>query len=130
MENTCIYSDIKCNNYREKLILITDKILAAAGNKYIYLFDVVTYKKVQKISCYTDVIKIEKLRDNTILTFGKNGAIFYFEQWVIYNDKIKRVSKYKFEEKDGQIEYFTLNAKKNITLCNYINQHSYLFELK
>ena len=130
MENTCIYSDIKCNNYREKLILITDKILAAAGNKYIYLFDVVTYKKVQKISCYTDVIKIERLRDNTILTFGKNGATFYFEQWVIYNDKIKRVSKYKFEEKDGQIEYFTLNAKKNITLCNYINQHSYLFELK
>ena len=130
MENTCIYSDIKCNNYREKLLLITDKILAAAGNKYIYLFDVVTYKKVQKISCYSDVIKIEKLRDNTVLTFGKNGGVFYFEQWVIYHDRIKKVSKYKFEEKDGQIEYFALNARKNITLCNFINNVSYLYEFK
>ena len=130
MENTCIYSDIKCNNYREKLLLISDKILAAAGNKYIYLFDVVTYKKVQKISCYSDVIKIEKLRDNTVLTFGKNGGVFYFEQWVIYHDRIKKVSKYKFEEKDGQIEYFALNARKNITLCNFINNVSYLYEFK
>ena len=132
MENTCIYSDIKCNNYREKLILITEKILAAAGNKFIYLFDVVNYKKIQKISCYCDVIKIEKLRDNSILTFGKNGDTYYFEQWVIYRNKIKSISKYKIEEKYGQIEYFTLNANKNIILCNYNsnNDFSYLFEFK